>query len=172
MKKDTPRPSFAHGRFLSRGEDHSVHRRHLIANLSHLALPHKLNDRLNVWPRHGMLKSVSSPIPPSTLLKIPMGRCKRFNGAKDPCSMQQLSFIWPMRNRKIVKLIRKTGSLTRDQKTCRPSLSLSLARLVTCLLNEYFAHDRISTIFPSFLPSFDLRLRASICSIFSHPPFA
>lgn len=43
-------PSFAHGRFLSRGEDHSVHRRHLIANLSHLALPHKLNDRLNGWP--------------------------------------------------------------------------------------------------------------------------
>lgn len=42
--------SFAHGRFLSRGEDHSVHRRHLIANLSHLALPHKLNDRLNGWP--------------------------------------------------------------------------------------------------------------------------
>lgn len=38
------------GRFLSRGEDHSVHRRHLIANLSHLALPHKLNDRLNGWP--------------------------------------------------------------------------------------------------------------------------
>lgn len=37
-------------RFLSRGEDHSVHRRHLIANLSHLALPHKLNDRLNGWP--------------------------------------------------------------------------------------------------------------------------
>lgn len=24
--------------------------RHLIANLSHLALPHKLNDRLNGWP--------------------------------------------------------------------------------------------------------------------------
>lgn len=40
----------AYGRFLSRGEDHSVHRRHLIANLSHLALPHKLNDRLNGWP--------------------------------------------------------------------------------------------------------------------------
>lgn len=38
------------GRFLSRGEDHSVHRRHLIASLSHLALPHKLNDRLNGWP--------------------------------------------------------------------------------------------------------------------------
>lgn len=38
------------GRFLSRGEDHSVHRRHLIANLSHLALPHKLNDHLNGWP--------------------------------------------------------------------------------------------------------------------------
>lgn len=75
LKKDTPRPSFAHGRFLSRGEDHSVHRGHLIANRSDLALPHKLNDRLNVWPRHGMLKSVSSAISPSTLLKIPMGRC-------------------------------------------------------------------------------------------------
>lgn len=160
MKKDTPRPSFAHGRFLSRGEDHSVHRGHLIANRSDLALPHKLNDRLNVWPRHGMLKSVSSPIPPSTLLKIPMGRCKRFNGAKDPCSMQQLSFIWPMRNRKIVKLIRKTGSLTRDQKTCRPSLSLSRE---TCNLSSQRVFRPRSNIHDiSFLSSF---LRSTVACV-------
>lgn len=37
--------------FFHVAEDHSVHGRHLIANHSHLALAHKLNDRLNGWPR-------------------------------------------------------------------------------------------------------------------------
>jgi len=65
----------ARSRFLSRGEDHSVHRRHLIANLSHLSRsPINLTTALTVGPP-GMLKSVSSAISRSTLLKTSMGRC-------------------------------------------------------------------------------------------------